>query len=721
MDSPYRPVSKIATAETFTDIPEEGEAAATVRPVRSLTNSSRGSSGRGSSTGGDLRETAMAGTIEKKDPEEAVVRKKETEEEVERGNWGNQIEFVLTCVSYAVGLGNVWRFPYLCYKNGGGAFLVPYIIMLSIAGLPIFFMEMAFGQFASLGPISIWRCCPLMKGLGYGMVTVSTYICIYFAVLISYILFYFCASFTSDLPWIHCNNTWNSENCLIRAHHFAGDNATGHNDAEVAKFTTPTEEYFFRNVLNLSEGIDDLGLPEWRLTLLLLICWTLTCLGLIKGVQSLGKVSYFTAIFPYILITTLVIRGSMLEGAGDGILFYITPRWEKLREPQVWADAAIQIFYSLGPCMGTLITMSSYNKFNNNCLKNAITVALINCCTSIYGGFAIFSVVGFMARQAAAPIEKVASAGPGLAFVVYPEGLAMMPVAPLWSVLFFFMMLTIGMGSLLSQLETVISAVQDEWPVLRARGTMFRIGVCLTGFLVGLPQVCRGGFYLLNIFDNFTGGVNLLILGFVEIFTINYIYGYEKFAEDIAMMLGKRPNYYWKFCWKGVSLVAVAGILLFLCIMYAPPKCGDYVYPDWAINLGWVLCLSSIIWLPLLFIKVYCVRTGMWQEIEALSNPEDAWGPAEECNRSGRYICHDDDDVDENEEKEDDETGRNKFKTPRYAMSLFPMTSGHGQPLDVKFVSPAKSRQNEIHREDSAVSSFAPMSSIHSSTRLVKE
>jgi SNF family Na+-dependent transporter len=356
--------------------------------------------------------------------------------------------------------------------------------------------------------------------------------------------------------------------------------------------------------ITISDGIEDLGLPEWRLTLLLLLCWTLTCLGLIKGVQSLGKVSYFTSVFPYILITTLVIRGSMLEGAKDGILFYITPRWEKLREPGVWADAAIQIFYSLGPCMGTLITMSSFNKFKNNCLRNAITVALINCSTSIYGGFAIFSVVGFMAKQAGAPIEKVAQAGPGLAFVVYPEGLAMMPVAPLWSVLFFFMMLTIGMGSLLSQLETVISAIQDEWPILRVKGTLFRISMCVAGFLIGLPQVCRGGFYLLNIFDNFTGGVNLLVLGFVEIFTINYIYGYDRFAEDISMMLGKKPNLYWKTCWKGVSLIAVAGILLFLCVMYQPPTCGDYIYPEWALNFGWMLSLSSVIWLPVLFIKV---------------------------------------------------------------------------------------------------------------------
>lgn len=566
--------------------------------------------------------------------------------EGERGSWGNQFEFLLTCVSYAVGLGNVWRFPYLAYKNGGGAFIIPYVIMLLIAGLPIFFMELAFGQFASLGPLSIWKCCPLMKGLGFGMVTVSWFICLYFAVLIAYILFFLFASMTSELPWKTCDNTWNTDRCFA-------PNRTANVTANVSLYEatddleSPSTQYFYRNVLQQSDGIDNIGLPEWRLTLLLLLCWILVCLGLLKGVQSLGKVSYFTAIFPYILITLLVVNGSLLDGAVDGITFYMKPEFHKLKKPQVWADAAIQIFYSLGPCMGTLITMSSYNKFKNNCMKNALTVALINCCTSVYGGFAIFSVIGFMAKKANVTVDKVAKTGPGLAFVVYPEGLAQIKYAPIWSVLFFFMMFTIGMGSMLSQLETVISALLDEFPVFRTSkkvgrfrlnmSMLFRIGICTCGFLLGLPQVTRGGFYILNIMDNFVGGINLLLLGFFEIITIMYIYGYDYFAQDIELMLGRKPNIYWKTCWKYLTLTVLGFVIFFWILYYAPPKCDDYVYPNWAISMGWCISISSLVWLPLMAIKTYCDRSGMWQEFKGMSHPDGDWGPAHEEDRLGRY------------------------------------------------------------------------------------
>ena len=155
--------------------------------------------------------------------------------------------------------------------------------------------------------------------------------------------------------------------------------------------------------------------------------------------KSLGKISYFTAMFPYIIITALIVRGCTLDGAADGLRFYLTPRWTKLLEPNVWADAAIQIFYSLGVCAGSLIAMSSYNRFDNNCLKNAFVVAFVNCGTSVFGGFAIFSVIGFMSKRADLKVEDVLEAGPGLTFVVYPEGLSKMPLAPMWSVLFYLM------------------------------------------------------------------------------------------------------------------------------------------------------------------------------------------------------------------------------------------------------------------------------------------
>ncbi|XP_071479967.1 sodium- and chloride-dependent glycine transporter 1-like [Diadema antillarum] len=141
------------------------------------------------------------------------VKEFEGDENTERGNWGNKLDFILSCVGYAVGLGNVWRFPYLAYENGGGAFLIPYVVMLTFAGLPLFFMEVSFGQYCSQGPITCWRAIPMLRGVGYGMVLTSAYVGIYYNVIIMYTIYYMFASFTSKLPWTSCTSSWNTDYC----------------------------------------------------------------------------------------------------------------------------------------------------------------------------------------------------------------------------------------------------------------------------------------------------------------------------------------------------------------------------------------------------------------------------------------------------------------------------------------------------------------------------
>ncbi|XP_023802737.1 sodium- and chloride-dependent neutral and basic amino acid transporter B(0+)-like isoform X3 [Cyanistes caeruleus] len=136
----------------------------------------------------------------------------DSDENSERGNWSSKSDYLLSMVGYAVGLGNVWRFPYLTYQNGGGAFLIPYTLMLALAGLPLFFMECSLGQFASLGPVSIWRILPLFQGVGITMVMISTFVTIYYNVIIAYSLYYLFASFQKVLPWSDCFS-WADEFC----------------------------------------------------------------------------------------------------------------------------------------------------------------------------------------------------------------------------------------------------------------------------------------------------------------------------------------------------------------------------------------------------------------------------------------------------------------------------------------------------------------------------
>lgn len=562
----------------------------------------------------------------------------------ERAEWGNKFEFILTMVGYAVGLGNVWRFPYLCYKNGGGAFLIPYFGTLALVGLPLFFLELSFGQFASLGPIAAWSLNPLFKGLGYAMVITNTIIGIYYNVIVSWTIYYFFASMRSTLPWEDCNNEWNTNFCVSPQDM---KNITGNftivNNETIPRsaIKTPSEEFFYNKVLQLSDGVENSGEIVWELALCLLLAWIIVFAVLIKGISSLGKVVYFSTIFPYVLLTILLIRGVTLEGAGQGILFYLKPDFNRLADARAWSDAATQIFFSLSVCTGGLMVMASYNPFNNNCLRDSIVVPIINCATSFYAGFVIFSVLGFMAQQKGVSVAEVAASGPGLVFVVYPEGLTTMPLPPLWSVLFFLMMMTLGFSSEFSIIECFFSSFIDEFPFIRQSRKnciIFRALGCTVFYLIGLCMVTKGGFYIFNIFDAFIGGFPLLIVGFFECVAILHVYGYKNFADDIEMMLGKRPNIYFRITWCVLSPLILVVIIIFMAAQYSTPTLfsNKYIYPLWAEGIGWLLVVLAIFLIPVWFTAVYC-KNGGWTLLRTLSLPTASWGPTNAKDRTGRY------------------------------------------------------------------------------------
>ncbi|XP_047914956.2 sodium- and chloride-dependent GABA transporter 2 isoform X1 [Anser cygnoides] len=265
-------------------------------------------------------------------PAQPGVEKEKEEEEnqtLERGQWNNKLEYVLSVAGEIIGLGNVWRFPYLCYKNGGGAFFIPYLIFLFTCGIPVFFLETALGQYTSQGGVTAWRrICPLFEGIGYASQVIVVLLNFYYIVVLAWALFYLFSSFTIDLPWGSCNHEWNTGNCMELQRANSTLNVTSENA------TSPVIEFWERRVLKISDGIQHVGSLRWELALCLLLAWIICYFCIWKGVKSTGKVVYFTATFPYLMLVVLLIRGVTLPGASQGILFYLYPDLSRLGDPQ---------------------------------------------------------------------------------------------------------------------------------------------------------------------------------------------------------------------------------------------------------------------------------------------------------------------------------------------------------------------------------------------------
>ncbi|XP_030565637.1 sodium- and chloride-dependent glycine transporter 1 isoform X2 [Drosophila novamexicana] len=364
-------------------------------------------------------------------------KEKRINRDANRGQWSSKTEFILTLIGYAIGIGNVWRFPYLCYRSGGGAFLVPYMLMVILCGIPLFYMEVMIGQFSGTGCTGMFRLVPLLKGTGICMVIVNLYCVCYYSVIISYPvrMLYYC--FWKTVPWIDCHHPWNSPNCTTvdNLQHVEGRAATS------------ADEFFHLEVLRISDNIAHLGGMVWEQFLSLFITWVLIFLCVLKGIKSVGKVSYFTAPFPYLLLTILFVRGVTLPGASNGIKFFLYPEWNRLLDLKVWADAAIQMFFGLGPGWGGLVNMASFNNFRNKAKFDSFLVVSVNVFTSIYAGIVVFSVLGFLSNRSGIPVAIVATSGAGLAFVTYPEAIAMLPVPQLWAIMFFIMLFLLGINS----------------------------------------------------------------------------------------------------------------------------------------------------------------------------------------------------------------------------------------------------------------------------------
>ncbi|XP_043669761.1 sodium-dependent nutrient amino acid transporter 1-like isoform X1 [Vespula pensylvanica] len=536
--------------------------------------------------------------------------------EKERAQWGSELEFLMSCVAFSVGLGNIWRFPYTAYENGGGAFLIPYIIVLFIIGKPLYYMEMILGQFSSCSCIDIWSLSPAFKGIGYG-ITISVFgVITYYSALMALIMYYMIESFQSVLPWSYCWDDW-GDICFDST--LTGNQTNNDNKSSSA-------ELYFRKVVLKETNIDDgLGTPSWKLVLSLLASWLFVYGVISKGVKSSGKVAYFLALFPYIIMICLLIRGVTLNGAINGIIFLFEPTWSKIFDPSVWYAAVTQSFFSLGVCFGAVTMYSSYNNFDHNVSRDCMIVTTMDLCTSLMAGTTIFSILGNLAYEIGSDdVSNVVRAGTGLAFISYPEALAKFTATQqLFSVLFFLMLFVLGVGTIVAFSNVIISVIKDQFPHI----SQWKISACFCfiSFLIGIVYCTPGGQYILNLIDYFCGTFIVVILASFEVIAISWIYGIDNFIDDIEFMCGTRPSFYWRFCWGILTPMSLFVILIYFLFSMTPLTYNNEYYPDAAYAAGWIILIFGSAQLPIwMFIEIINNKnTSLFAAFTAKSS----WGP----------------------------------------------------------------------------------------------
>ncbi len=424
--------------------------------------------------------------------------------EEQRESWGTRGGFILAAVGSAVGLGNLWGFPYKLYSYGGGAFLIPYIIAMFLVGLPLLILEFSIGHYTQrAAPNAFKHANKRFEVVGWWGIILGFVIITYYPVILAY-----CFSFL----WYSTKGIFNGGQLP-----WAGVGLEGVANAK---------NFFFDTYLGYREGIA-LGEIRFNIILPLLVAWLAMYFCIFKGVKLVGKIVWLTVPLPWLMLLILTVRGLTLEGSMQGLAYYLDPVWSQLARPIVWRYAFGQVFFSMSLAFGVMITYASFLHRKSDINNNAAIIGLADFATSFVAGLAVFATLGAMAfvtQKAGNPIavENVAQGGPSLAFVAFPYALAQLPYSAWFSFIFFFALVTLGIDSAFSITESVLASVVDKtgWPRAVVLPVMSFIGL---GF--GLIYITKGGLNWLGSIDGFVNGtLGIAFLGLLECVVLGWLW-----------------------------------------------------------------------------------------------------------------------------------------------------------------------------------------------------
>jgi len=516
-----------------------------------------------------------------------------------RERWTNRTAFIMAAVGSAVGLGNLWRFPTTAYQNGGGAFFIPYFVALISAGIPLMIVEYTLGQkFQGGAPKALAAVTEKFRWVGWFALLVATTITFYYVAIMAYAWHYAAASWnvawTRPVP-VHEVKT---EDGVPKVKEYpAGNvrlyipvrdeeqrrreqeaqqsrgpeervpvltpvevdelrNKPENRDVRFVSLTQNVENYFNEVVLGkfrpgywgkaaaAARGDQAERAPPYTgqmfgltpgLLIGALITWLAIFLIIFKGIHNVGKVVMITVPLPVILLLIVLLRGVTLPGSGEGLLYYLKPNWEMLKDPSVWIAAYGQIFFSLSLGFGILIAYASYMPPESDVTNSAFITSLGNCATSFLAGLAVFSVLGYLAYVQGQNVEDVVAGGPGLVFVTYPIALAKMPMAG-WAIgilsfLFFACLITLGIDSAFSLIEGSVTGLLDRFPWI-SRPAMTAV-LCIVGFSGTLFFCTSSGLMWLDIVDRWMSNYGLVLVGLLECIAVGYFAHLDELKDYI--------------------------------------------------------------------------------------------------------------------------------------------------------------------------------------------
>lgn len=480
----------------------------------------------------------------------------------QRETFNSRSVFVFAAIGSAVGLGNIWRFPYVAFENGGGAFLVPYVVALLTAGIPLLFFDYSIGhRFRGSAPLAYRRLNRGLEPVGWFQVGVSVVIAIYYAVIVAWAAWY--AFFSIDRRW-----------------------GTSLDEAKT---------FFSSNFLHSSDAAFSLEMV-WPIVAMLAVVWIVTIAVLALGVQKgIGRLNQLFIPLLVVLFLILVVFALLQPGSMEGLNRFFTPEWDTLTQPKVWLAAYGQIFFSLSVGFGIMTTYSSYLKRRSNLTTNGLVVGFANSAFEVLAGIGVFAAIGFLIHSAPNELTWAdVSGGPGLAFFTFPALISHMSGGSIFGILFFACLVLAGLTSLISIVEVVIASLRDKLHVSRVTGTLL---VCVPLAVIStLLMPTATGLSTLDILDAFSNQIGIVVGALLSVLIVALTGKLIDQRNHLNAVSSWQVGTTW-FVFLGLTVVALAVMVVQVIIEFLAKPYGGYP-PEEIYVWGWgmlaVLLLVAI-------------------------------------------------------------------------------------------------------------------------------